>query len=87
MISGFRKWKESTTTSPSQKHLGHHKSFLVSDSNYDNPEHTAIDKAILQTINTITNATIASGVPLKRWLTSLVVMIEKIPAVPHINKI
>ena len=23
MTSGFRKWKESTTTSPSQRHLGH----------------------------------------------------------------
>ena len=87
MTSGFRKWKKSTTTSPSQRHLGHCKSFLVSDSNDDNPEHIAFDNAILQTINTIINATIASGMPLTRWLTSLVVIIEKIPAVPRINKL
>ena len=87
MTSGFRKWNESTTTSPSQRHLGHYKSFLVSDSNDNNPEHTNFDKDILQTINTIINAIIASGVPLTRWLTSLNVMIEKIPAVPRINKI
>ena len=87
MTSGFRKWKESTTTSPSQRHLGHYKSFLVSDSNDTKTEHANFDKAVLQTINTIINATIASGVPLTRWLTSLVVMIEKIPSVPRINKL
>ena len=87
MTTGFRKWKESTTTSPSQRHLGNYKSFLVSDSNHNNPEHADFDKDILQTINKIINATIASGVPLARWLTSLVVMIEEIPAVPRINKL
>ena len=29
--SGFKKWKESTTTSPSGRHLGHHHSLLVPD--------------------------------------------------------
>ena len=62
--SGFRKWEESTTTFPSQRHLGQYKSFLVSDSNDNNPEHADFDKDILQTINTIINATISSGIPL-----------------------
>ena len=87
MTSGFHKWKESTTTPPSQRHLDHYKSFLVSDRNDNNPEHADFDKDILQTINTIVNATISSGMPLTRWLTSLVVMIEKIPTVPRINKL
>ena len=87
MTAGFRKWKGSTTTSTSQRHLGHYKSFLGSDSNDENPEHSDFDRAILQTINTIINATISSGGPLTKWLTSLVVMIEKIPAVPRINKL
>ena len=87
MTSGFRKWKERTTTSLLQRHLGHYKYFLVSDSNDDNLEHSDFDKSILQTINTIINTIIASRVPLRRWLTSLVVMIEKILAVPRINKI
>ena len=47
MTSGFRKWKESTTTSPSHRHLGHYKSFLVSDSNDENPEHIAFGNTIL----------------------------------------
>ena len=87
MTTAFRKWKEITTTSPSHRHLGHYKSFLVLDSDDAKPEHIAFDNTILQTINTICNATIVSGVPLTRWITSLVVMIEKIPAVPWINKL
>ena len=60
---------------------------MVSDSNDKKPERIAFDNAILQTINTIINATIDASVPLKRWLLSLVVMIEKILAVPRINKL
>ena len=62
-------------------------SFLVSESNDTKPGHIAFDKVILQTISTIVNANIASGTPLTRWLTSLVVMIENIPTVPQINKL
>ena len=84
MTTNFRKRKEITTTPLSHRHLRHYKSFLVSDSNHAKPEHIAFDNAILQTINTILNATIASGVHLTGWLTSLVVMIEKILAVLRI---
>ena len=87
MTSGFREWKERTTTSPFYKHLGHYKSFLVTDSNDIKHEHISFEKVIFQTINTILNSTIASGVPLTRWFTSLVVMIEKIPVVPRISKL
>ena len=87
MSSGFRKWKEGTTTSPSHRHLGHYKSFLVSESNDTKSEHISFEKVILQTVNTILNATIAYAVPLTRYLTSLVVMIEKVPVVPRINKL
>ena len=59
----------------------------MSDSNDNNSEHADFEKDILQTINKIINATIASGIPLTRWLTSLVVMIEEIPVVPRINKL
>ena len=64
MTTAFRKWKEITTTSPSHRHLGHYKSFLVLDSDDAKPEHIAFDNTILETINTIINAIIASGVPL-----------------------
>ena len=39
--SGFKKWKESTTTSPSGGHLGHHHSLIVSDGvHYEEKEQT-----------------------------------------------
>ena len=75
MSLGFRKQKESATTLSSYIHLGHYKAYLVSDSNNTKPDHIAFDKVILQTINTVLNATIASSIPLTRWLASLVVMI------------
>ena len=87
MTSGFRRWKESTTIFPSHRHLGHYKSFLVSDSNDDKSEHADFDKVILRIINTIINVNMVSGVPLIRWITSLVVMIEKIPVVSRLNKL
>ena len=87
ITSGFKTCKEGITTSPSHCHLGYYKLFIVSDGNDNNPDHVVFDKAILQTINTILNTTIDSGFPLTRYLSSIVVMIEKIPARPHINKL
>ena len=86
MTVGFRKLNESNTTFSSHRYLDHYKLFLVSDSNNNKPEHATFDKVILQTINIILNTTIVYGVPLTRWLTSLVVTIKKIPVVPRINE-
>ena len=36
MKQGFSKWKESTSTSPSYRHLGHYKALLVSDGRDNN---------------------------------------------------
>ena len=66
MTQGFKKWKESTTTSPSIRYLGHYKSFLVSDIKDNDTAHCSFNNQILQTFNTILNATIASGTPLTR---------------------
>ena len=87
MTQGFKKWKESTTTSPSTRHLGHYKSFLASDGIDNNTAHCSFNNQMLQTFNTILNATIESGTPSTRWLSSIVVMIEKIPNTPRINKL
>ena len=76
MSQGFKKWRESTSTSPSNRHLGHYKSFLVSDGKENDDEHYSFNHQMLQTSNTILNATIESGIPLTRWLSSIVVMIE-----------
>ena len=78
---GFKKWKESTTASPSTRHLGHYKSFLVSDGKANDTAHCSFNNQMFQTFNTILNATIESGTPLTRWLFSIVIMIEKYPII------
>ena len=79
--------KEITSTFPSNRHLGHYISFLVSDGKENDDEHSSINHQMLQTFNTILNATIESGIPLTRWLSSIVAMIEKIPNTSRINKL
>lgn len=77
MTQGFKKWKDSISTSPSTNHLGHYKTILVSD-RYDNDQdHYLSNLHIIQTIITIINKTIETEIPLQRWPSSTVVMIEK----------
>ena len=87
MTQGFKKWKESTNTSPSTRHLEYYKSFLVSDGKDNDTAHYSFNNQILQTLNTIHNATIELGTPLTRWLSSIVIVIEKLPNTPRINKL
>ena len=79
--------KKCTTTFLSHRHLGHYKSFVVSNGNGNTPQYVTFDLDILKIISTILNTTINTGVPLTQWLSSIVVMIEKIPATPRINKL
>ena len=85
MSQGFKKWKESTSTSPSNRHLGHYKSFLVLDGKANDVAHSFFNCQMLQNFNTILNAIIESGTPLTRWIPYIVLMIEKIPYTPRIN--
>lgn len=77
MTTGFKKWKESTTTSLSTRHLGHYKLFIVSDGRDNDLDHSLSNQHILYTINTLLNSTIEEENPPKRWLSSTVFMIER----------
>ena len=66
MTQGFKKWKESTTISPSTRHLGRYTSFLVSDGKVNDTDYCSFKTKMLQTFNIIINVTIKSGHPLKR---------------------
>ena len=54
MIQDFEKWKESTTTSLSTRHLRHYKSFLVSDGKDNDTTHCSFNNQMLQTFNGVT---------------------------------
>ena len=87
MTNEFKRWKDSTTTSPSTRHLGHYKSFIILDGNNEHPHHSFFNTYILQTINTLIISTIDARCHLKRWLSSTVIMIEKILNTPRIDKL
>ena len=58
-------------------------SFLISDGHDNDTDHFSFNQHVLQTIITIINATIETGTPLQRWLSSKVVMIEKVSNTPY----
>ena len=85
----IKKWRESTSTSPSGRHLGHYKSLLSIDSfsskyTEDDPDPGS---EILETIYHIATAAFNSGLSLDRWKHVTTCMIEKLPGVPRINKL
>ena len=47
------------------------------------PHHASFDHDILQIINTLINTIIDAGSPLKQWLSSTVLMIEKVTNTPR----
>ena len=86
MSNGFKKWRENSTTSPSGRHLGHYKAFLVYDDEKDK-EPEGFNTEMLTIHNTIINASIFLGTPLTKWKKSIAVMIEKIQGNTKISKL
>ena len=81
----IRKWRESTTTSPSGRHLGRYKA-LFAKGIHDSSDIESADafaakqKAIAKVILTIINFCIQTGHVLDRWKTVVNTMIFKEPA-------
>jgi len=80
---GFRKWRESTSTSPSGLHLGLWKAMT-------HPPATEQDENMMDRIwelNTkLLQIPFTIGEPLDRWKTIVNAMIEKIPGQPYLHK-
>ena len=73
--SGFKKWKQETTsTSPSGRHLGHYKAII---------QH----KTLLQRFTQFLQITVASGLTLNRWCNAVNIMIEKDQGKPVLTRL
>jgi hypothetical protein len=74
-VSAFKKWKESTFTSPSpsRRHLDHYKA-IVND-----PEKKYWDVNLTELFVKVTNIPLQYGFAPDRWCKSITVMIEKDP--------
>ena len=61
---GFRKWKETSSTSPSGRHLGHYKAIIK-------------DNLLLTCLTKFLHVTVQSGLTLRRWCNAVNILIEK----------
>lgn len=92
MIAGFSKWRESTTTSPSGKHLGIYKSICIAHkhnirtpSESHDGESTANNLVYIQ--NSLINLAIKHCHTYQRWTKVHNFFLEKIPGTPLIDKL
>ena len=71
---GILSWKESTSTSPSGRHLGHYKVLVQ-------------DEMFLDCISKFMSIAIERGISIPRWQQAVNVMIEKDSGDPKINRL
>jgi hypothetical protein len=81
---GFRKWRESTSTSPSGCHLGLRRITAIP---LEDKETEKQREAILQLQTSIINLPTQNGFSPKRWQTVVNAMLEKIPGKPLLHKL
>ncbi len=70
----FKKWKETTSTSPSGRHLGHYKALVQ-------------DPTLLQCLTDFLHITINIGLTLTRWCNAVNIMIKKDAGKPKITRL
>jgi hypothetical protein len=88
-LSGFKGWKESTSTSPSGRHVGRYKAIVNDpDLKKQDPEKSHLQEwetNFVSSLVKLLNLPIKYGFAPKRWCTSVTVMIEKDPGNPRIE--
>ena len=84
---GFRNWKENTTTSPSGRHLGYHHSLLTPDGVQYSKEKEDFSERMWRLHHKITSIALLNARPLRRWLTSIVILILKDKGKPKIHRL
>ena len=74
VIYGFKNWRETTSTSPSGRHLGHYRALIQ-------------QPLLLSCFVKFMNIAIQSGTSIPRWSNAINVMIEKDQGQPKINRL
>ena len=83
----YRKWKESTNTSPSGIHLGHYHALLVNDGQPYTNNHPDPAEKIWYIIYLIINTSIKNGRGPPRYETVHQIMMEKLPGNNKIHRL
>ena len=84
--SGYKKWRESTSTPPSSRHLENYKALLASDG-INNSEVNIFTENMWNIDTIITNLAIKTSTQLKRWTQVIDVMTEKDTGQPKIHRL
>ena len=84
---GMKVWRESTTTSPSQLHLGHAKAVLKFEKDIKTSDPKCLSERIFSYQTTLLNNAIQHNFVPQRWHTVHDVMIEKSPGQPYLAKL
>ena len=84
---GFKHWKETTSTLPSGRHLGHYRALLAYEEAPDDEESPTISKRYWEALTAMINICIKHSVILPRWSIVVNAMIEKIPGTPRLDKL
>ena len=74
LISGIKIWKETTSTSPSGRHLGHYKAIIR-------------DENLAQLFTTMTALPLQYSFAPKRWTTTIQVVLPKDKGAPKISRL
>jgi hypothetical protein len=74
IIRGITRWKESTSTSPSGRHLGHYKAIIQ-------------EPILLRCLTKFMHIAIKSGTAVKQWSQATNVMLEKDSGNPCIHRL
>ena len=82
--SGYKKWRESTSTSPSGLHLGHEKALFKYE---DKESKNKLSDRIFKIKVKLLNAAIEHGHVYSRWTKVVNAMIEKVPGKPLLSKL
>lgn len=84
---GFRAWKEITSTSPSNRHLGHYSSLLRQDSRKDHETTRNLAKSIIQVHYQITALCAKLWISLLRWQAIVTTVLEKEAGHPKLHRL
>jgi hypothetical protein len=84
---GIKSWKETTSTSPSGRHLGYYHSILAYEPPPVDADTPRDSDRILGVIANLIDSALQTGFVFARWCEIVNAMIEKIPGRPLINKL
>ena len=87
--SGYKRWRERTTTSPLGLHLGHYKTLVQAkpEKNEDGSMRYGLDDQLFEIEASRANIALQYGFVFERWETIVNLMLEKIKGKPCMDKL